>query len=100
LFLEGRLGANHQRQDYNLPNTKDRTFGFLLSAYPGLSYRVSRKLQLETGFAGLVSFNYSRTKRTSLNGTQPVTDISNSFGMNTSLNNVSELYAGFRLLIN
>jgi hypothetical protein len=97
LFLQPRLGATHQRE--GVSSNSYRAISILLSAYPGLSYRVNRKLQLETGFNNLVSLGYSRSKRTT--GTiTPLTEISTNFGVSSSLNNISELYAGFRLLIN
>lgn len=99
LFLHNRFGGNYQSNRLDPINRKETSFSIGFSAYPGLSYRVSRKLQLETGFNNLLSLNYTRGK-SHTGGTVPSTQISNSFGFSTSLNNLSSLYAGFRVLIN
>lgn len=98
LFVQGRLGGAYQTNKRLFIDNKFTQTSITLSAYPGISYRVNRRLHLETGFNNLLNFGYSRTKNT-FGGSQPSTDISRSFNFNTSLNNLSSLYAGFRLLL-
>jgi hypothetical protein len=99
LFLQGRLGGVYQTNILNtVQRNESKTIAASLSAYPGLSYRISRRLQLETGFSNLLSLSYNRTK--TIGTPSQITQKSTNLSLNTSLNNISELYAGFRLLIN
>lgn len=66
--------------------------------YPGLSYSISRKLHLETGFNNLLNINYSNEKNQYRNPATSTTR-TNRFSIGTSLNNLSSLYVGFRVLI-
>ncbi|HEX2848858.1 MAG TPA: hypothetical protein VHN59_20090 [Chitinophagaceae bacterium] len=103
VFGQGRLGVTFDKYKNNSTSMTyseiTKGFGVLLSFYPGLSYSVSKRLQLETGFYDLLSINYSRSKRTVINPTlneYKTTD----FGVSSSLSNASPLYLGFRLLLN
>jgi hypothetical protein len=102
LFVQYGLGVSYYNQKQkgpspaNLDETKRITAG--INAYPGISYAVSKKLHLETGFNNLLSLNYFTDKR---EVGSPVTKYkTNGFGISSSLNNAtSALYLGFRLLI-
>jgi hypothetical protein len=102
LFVQGGLGVSyyHQKQEgpspLNFDETKRVTVG--INAYPGISYAVSKKLHLETGFNNLLSLNYFTDKREV--GSPATKYKTNGFGISSSLNNAtSSLYLGFRLLI-
>jgi len=102
LFVQGRLAGEYIKTDaaYNTPTPDElKEYWFLVSFYPGVSYDVSKRLQLETGFNNLITVNYIHGKGKT-NGNIPVTYKTNSFYLNSSLNNSSYLYVGFRLLIN
>ncbi|MEJ0102913.1 MAG: hypothetical protein WDO19_10295 [Bacteroidota bacterium] len=99
LFLQGHLGGRYDETKYSpgtgTNNTKRFTTTF--SGYPGVSYAVNRKLQLETGFNSLLSLNYYHETGENLNSGYSYK--SNGFNIATSLDNLSALYIGFRLLI-
>lgn len=101
IFLQGRAGYRLQKNevDANTPAVSvAKSHSVSLSIYPGLSYAVSKRLHLETGFNNLVSIAYSKDTQTSGN---PVVSKSQSsgFSISSSLNNVSNLYLGFRVLL-
>lgn len=77
-------------------NTK--RIGGDISAYPGISYAVTRKFHLETGFNNLLYINYTNEKGGYYNGFQGKYE-TNSFNIGSSINNMSSIYLGFRLLI-
>ena len=101
IFLQGRAGYRFTNNKLEGPATyvnvaKNHTAS--LSIYPGLSYAVSKRLHLETGFNSLVSVNYfTETAETG----NPVTSSTKTSGLNisSSLNNISNLYLGFRVLL-
>lgn len=102
IFGQGRIGANIfdgetiQGTDY-ISTIK----GYNVNAgfYPGISFQVNKKLHLETGFNNLVFVQYEngKIKAQSLGNVSKAT--SKSFTVNSSLNNMSGLYVGFRLLL-
>jgi len=102
IFLEGTLGGNYTKS-YNSPltsynNYKRTSFG--LGATPGISYAVSKRLQLELGLNQILSVDYTHEKGDKgVNYGVPYK--SNSFSITTSLTNsyLSSVYFGFRLLL-
>jgi len=102
LFLHAGLSAGYLTQKQEGPYSPDfdelkrTTLG--VNAYPGLSYNISKKFHLETGFNNLLMLNYFHDKRETRNpGSISKT---NGFNLSSSLNNAtSSLYLGFRLLI-
>jgi hypothetical protein len=102
VFVQNSLGAGYGEQRYektpdiNNDPEKVKTFSAYLNLYPGLSYAVSRKLHLEAGFNNLLYLNYSHDKNEYWN---TATTKANRFYLGTSLNNLSSLYVGFRVLI-
>ncbi len=102
IFLQARLGGqyDHVESAFNTPNESD-TKSFLLgiSMYPGISYGISRKLQLETGFINLFGINYTH-KKTATGTVSPVSVNSNGFNIYANLENLTRFSVGFRLLIN
>ena len=102
LFVQGGLGGGYMTQKQEGPYTpgfdESKRISVDIGAYPGLSYAISRKLHLETGFNNLLSLTYFHEKREAGN---PVTTYkTNGFSISSSLNNAtSALYLGFRLLI-
>jgi len=101
LFLQGNVGFNYYKTKSEgnsfVDETKRSTVS--VSAYPGICYAVSKRLQLETGFNNLISLDYFNEKR-NVASSFPSTQKTNGIGINTSLNNLSSLYVGFRVLLN
>jgi hypothetical protein len=102
MFLQGRFGVNYNSNEStnsssNFDKIKRYTIGAF--AYPGISYTVSKRLQLETGFNNLLGLSYFTEKR-EVGGSFPYTEKTNGVGISSSLNNLSSLYLGFRVLIN
>jgi hypothetical protein len=101
MFLQGRFGINYSNIDYNGPTInyeQIKRYTVSVTAYPGISYTVSKRLQLETGFNNLIGLNYF-TEKKQVNSQFPYTDKTNGISINSSLNNISSLYLGFRVLI-
>jgi hypothetical protein len=102
MFLQGRLGFNYFRNEYSSSyqaTDKIKRYTIGISAYPGISYAVSKRLQLETGFNNLLNLNYF-TENREIGGSLGYTDKTNGIGISSSINNISSLYLGFRLLLN
>ena len=105
VFGQGRFGAmyNSGKIDQGQPTaTSDniKGFSFNFGFYPGISYQVSKRLQLETGFNNLayISFQHNKDTQTAVGG--PVTEAkTNSFSIGTSLDNLAAFTLGFRVLL-
>ncbi len=102
VFLQGRLGVDYNsiKYDYS-PSYFDnrKRYTISVSTYPGISYTVSRRIQLETGFNNLLNLGYFTEKR-DVGSLSPYTEKTNGVNISSSLNNFSSLYLGFRVLIN
>lgn len=103
MFLQGGFYINYTSNEYeNFPSSfnaeKRKRYGIGINAYPGLTYTVSKKLQLETGFNNLLSLGYFTEKR-EVKGSSLYTERTNGIHINSSLSNLSSLYIGFRVLI-
>jgi hypothetical protein len=101
IFLQGGLNAIYLDQDYKNPYStsyNNKRITIAVKANPGLSYAVSKKLHLETGFNNLLSLEYFNEKNK--NHVSGVKTKTNGFGIYSSLNNInSNLYLGFRILL-
>lgn len=101
LFIQGNLSVENDntKQGYNTPDKIETVILSVgLGLRPGMSYTISKKLQLETGFNNLVGARYFH--RTSTSGTvNPVTGKASGFNLYASLENETRFYVGFRLLI-
>lgn len=101
MFLQGRLGVNYNSNKYSglSPNfDKTKRYTIVVFAYPGISYTISKRLQLETGFNNLIGLSYFTEKR-EVSGISSYTEKTNGINVSSSLNNISSLYLGFRILI-
>lgn len=102
MFLQGGFDINYNRNKYNNPPPyfdKTELYSIGISTYPGISYTISKRLQLETGFNNLLGLSYFTEKR-EVSGVSPYTEKTNGISISSSLNNLSSLYLGFRVLIN
>ncbi|HEX2629567.1 MAG TPA: hypothetical protein VHM26_11155 [Chitinophagaceae bacterium] len=106
LFAQGNVGGSYTKgESENQPlgygqEIKITSAG--VSVAPGISFAVSRKLQLETGFNNALSFTYASQKAINYQVNMPVSSQkTRGFEMSTSLNSfTSSFYLGFRLLLN
>lgn len=106
LFAQGNLGGSYNKSENENPpigyrqEIKITSFG--ISAAPGISFAVSRKLQLETGFNNALSLTFSNQKASNYtNSTLTSSQKTNGFDISTSLNSfTSSFYLGFRVLLN
>jgi hypothetical protein len=102
IFVQGNLGYNYYHYALTSPpgqtsyDSKRQTV--YLNAYPGLSYTLTKKLQLETGFNNVLSLSYWHEKNEQKD-TQASSFDTHGFSVGSSLNNLSNFYVGFRLLI-
>jgi hypothetical protein len=98
-FIQGTLGVTSSNQEYqNSSLIKRKTVGLNFS--PGISYKLSKKLHLETGFREVLSLGYSNERNESLNPILTYNGKSNRFFASSSISNFgSSLYFGFRLLM-
>jgi len=100
LFLHGRLGGDYYKTEYayTTPNAdRAKTYNIGVSAYPGVSYAVSKKFQIESGFNNVINLSYTHEKRVIL-GALPTTYKTSLINLSSSLNNLASFYVGFRLL--
>lgn len=70
-----------------------------LYAYPGISYAINKRLQLESGFVNLLRLSYTHQKNI-IQSTTTSTFVTNTLGFGVSLNNIAPFYIGFRVLLN
>lgn len=103
LFGETDLRFLHEGRTYYRSNQTDNTKGPTIgvSFYPGLSYAVNKKLQLETAFGRLFDISYTHENRLvkGSDGRTNAKSTINFFNVQTILNNISNFTLGFRLLI-
>lgn len=102
IFLQGNLGGSNAKRDLENSPSRDyyqKDMGVSLSLTPGVSYAINSKLQLEAGFNNLVGISYTQTDTRdnySFSGIRKQT----AFNAATSISNFnSQLYLGFRLLL-
>jgi hypothetical protein len=100
VFAQGRFGFLYSKTEYNNGTSiaDSKTYNYSINAYPGISYSISRKFQLETGVGNFLSLSY-QSNRTTSPGTIAVSK-SRSLQLSTSLFNQTNFYVGFRILLN
>ena len=103
VFIQGRLGADYitRVQNYNTNDKDDyKEYNIGANLYPGISYTISKRLQIETGFNNVVGIGYSSGKG-EVTGQSPRSYSQKGFSISSSLNSLnSALSFGFRLLLN
>lgn len=100
------FGFIHSNLGFTSDNTKFDNNGYLknktvsLNVVPGISYKVSKKLHLESGLRDVFSMGYTSQKSKADNSGVINYSKSNTYFISSSLNNfTSNLYFGFRLLL-
>lgn len=102
LFGEASLDATRNKSytfsgiDYNI-STKG--FSINLDAQPGISYMVSKHLQLETALSNLFSIGYAHNKVTTVSIVGPTTTKESTFSINTNFSYFSNFNLGFRFFL-
>lgn len=101
-FVQGNAGISYYKNkyEYSTGKTENSQKGISLDLSPGLSFKVSRKLHLETGLRQLVSLSYLTGETKTSNQTPGDVQHFKQLSFYSSLNNfTSGLYFGFRLLL-
>lgn len=103
LFGQGRFGVgqiNTKTIIGNFPanetNSKQTNVG--LTVYPGVSYAINNKLQLEVGLNDLLYLQYTQGRTETENS--PVESSFNSISIGSNIASVGALTVGLRILIN
>jgi Autotransporter beta-domain len=91
-FGDEIIGENSANQ------VKVNSNSYSLDIYPGVNYRLSKKLLLETGLNSFFRVGYSHYKRVS-GTTIPLTETYNNFGINSSFSGVTGFYIGVKILL-
>jgi hypothetical protein len=104
VFGQGRFGASYNtgkatQPALNGPSDDMKGFSLNFGFYPGISYQVSKKLQLETGFNNLAFVNFQHSKDTQTGTGASPEFTTNNFSIGTSLNNLASFTLGFRVLL-
>ncbi len=105
VFGQGRLGgsSNTGKINQNAVNLSDdiKGYSFDLGFYPGISYQISKRLQLETGFNNLFDISYQHSTDTQANtySSDVTKSTTNSFSASTSISNLASFTLGLRLLL-
>lgn len=103
IFVQGNAGSSYAKLENNgfaSSSIAKRTL-IGVSANPGISYAISKKFQLETGFNNVVGINWSTEKVTNNNGGIISESKTNGFDVSTNISSfTSSFYVGFRVLLN
>jgi hypothetical protein len=104
VFGQARAGTAYIHQKFTSlqqPSGSNTSKGYNigLSFYPGISYAVSRKFQLETGFNNIAFVQYEHAKVT-YGGSSTPSSVTNAFNLGTSLSSLTGFVLGFRFLLN
>lgn len=100
IFAQGGVNGEYLQQKtiYSSgPPNKSNGWSAAIAAYPGLSFAVSKKLQIETGLNNFLQLSYA-TYKNSFDGND--TGKQRLFSFSSSIDNLSALYLGFRVLLN
>ena len=97
LFGQARAGGSYISVRNKMNDRPDgKGYSVNLSAYPGISFEVNRKLHLEAGLANLFHLNYSQTSFTPYNENKYK---NSAFSVGTSLSNGTSLTVGIRIFL-
>lgn len=105
-YVFGQVGLQFSYSDQELKSSnspiiqKGKITNISINVYPGISYAVSKRFHLESGFNNLLSLGYTREK-SYLESPGAVSGYtSNGFSLSSSLSNAqSAFYVGFRVLL-
>ena len=92
------IGSNIRGETTTQKQEQD-VFSTRISIYPGVSYKLSKRLQMEAGFSSLLSVVYSQTKFY-LGSVNPIRSETEGLSVNVYAENIAPFHVGFRLLLN
>lgn len=95
LFSDARAYYSNYNAKVNVNASKTKGFDVGITVTPGVSYGITKSIQIETGLNALFSTAYQ--KRTRKEGFSEYK--TNNFNTGLSLDNSSALYIGFRFLL-
>jgi hypothetical protein len=103
--LRGGVSWNHRNVKGTPPQNDEnnyKTIAGTVSFYPGLSYALTNKVHIETGFNNLAYVQFSSNQFEYLQNGQLVGNksVTNRFMAGSSLSNQSWFYVGVRVLLN
>ncbi|PZR29317.1 MAG: hypothetical protein DI535_02950 [Citrobacter freundii] len=102
VFAQGALSGNYsygKSRSNTLNESKGTGWSAALIAYPGISFSLTKKLQIETGLSDFLRLSYGHG-RTDYENPMVADQVSNSLSFSSSIENFSNLYIGFRVLLN
>lgn len=104
LFGEADAVYGHSKNTaiYSQTETKSTSNGALISAVPGASYAIAKKIQVELLMPNIISLSYQHVKTDIKNPATPVSiEKGNIFSLNTNLNSnlLSSFGIGFKFLL-
>lgn len=99
---EGFYLANHSKQEPGVTNgpVTIKSWNAGIGISPGLSFGINRFLQIETGINNLFQTSYRKSKTTTSYVGATTESSESSFNTGISLDNASQIYIGFRFLLN
>jgi hypothetical protein len=99
IFGQARFGISYIREKTRGAGDRSDSKGYSVgvSAYPGMSFAISKKIYLETGLANLVTVYYAHKKITQT--MTPTFLKTNDFHFGTSLDSETGLTVGIRVII-
>ena len=91
--------AKTSYQNSSMYKSETKSFGTALAFYPGASYAISKKFQVEAGFRNLVYAGYSHSEQETTQAPNSTTTKSkgNSFQIGTTANSITSFTMGFRV---
>lgn len=103
VFAQGNVGYKYMTMDTKggtVMERNEKVHIVGLGAYPGVSFGVSKKLQLEAGLNNFLSLNYETSTNHYRSPVEEGDTQTKAFAFSTSIDNLSNFYIGFRILLN
>jgi hypothetical protein len=98
-YLSNQFTYSFQSVTQNSSTTKG--YNLSLAFYPGVSYAINNRIQLETGFNNLINIGYAHSTTQVVNqGSPPEGYKTSNFSLTSSLSNFSGFVVGVRFLFN
>ena len=99
VFLQGSANGEYAKYEFGSDSYLKRK-DLSMDVSPGVSYRISKKLHLESGFRDIFSIGYTNQKTKGISSGNLVESNSNRYYISSSISNFNSVfYFGFRLLI-
>jgi hypothetical protein len=102
-FGQGTASYNRSTTDNFFDNNKVSTqeqSAIGLGFYPGISYGISKKVQLELGLNNILNLSYNTTKNTNVGGPSETGSESKGLNFSTGFSTTMPLSLGIQILLN